>query len=139
VSTINPGSFRPSGGTSVSRTTARSAERCASIWVAGLLIAVAAIVGALFGILGRTTCSMVIIAGVLLLIAGGVAEHDRRANKVPSDGARKGGESDLGCFFILAILLLVAAAIVGLHSLPERKITTPNNSLGRSGVARFVT
>ena len=120
MSTIHPGSFQPRGGTSVSRTTVRSAARCAAIWGVGLLIGVAAIIGTLFGILGRITGVMVIIAGVSLLIAGGVAVKDRRANKTPSDGTRPGGERDLGCFFSLAILLVVAAAVVGLVSMPKQ-------------------
>jgi hypothetical protein len=115
--TIHPGNFQTPGGTSASRTTVRSAARCAVIWMGGLLIAVAAIIGTLFGILGRITGSMDIVAGILLLIAGRVAENDRKANKVPSDGARPGGESDLGCFLILAVLLLIAATIGGLTGL----------------------
>jgi len=85
--------------------------------VAGLFIAVPTIIGTLFGILGRITGSMAIIAGISLLIAGRIAEKDRRGNKVPSDGARPGGERNLGCFFSLAVLLLIAAAIAGLTGL----------------------
>ena len=115
--TIHPGNFQPSSGTLVSRTTVRSAERCAVIWVAGLSVAVAATIGAFFGVLGWITGSMAFIAGISLFIAGRIAEKDRRGNKVPSDGAGPGGERDLGCFFSLAVLLLVAAAIAGLTGL----------------------
>lgn len=41
----------------------------------GLLIAVATMIGTLFGIMSRITGSMGIIAGILLLVAGRVAER----------------------------------------------------------------
>ena len=47
------------------RTTARSAQRCAVIWMAGLSVAIAAFIGMLSGALGGFTGAMDMAAAIL--------------------------------------------------------------------------
>lgn len=118
---INPGQFQQPVGTSVTRTTVRSATRCAVILVVGFLIAIPAFIGMLFGILGGLTGAMDMAAGILVIVAGRIAENDRRANRVPSAGAGSGGERGLGWFFSLAVLLLITALIYGIAQMPTKE------------------
>jgi hypothetical protein len=103
------------------RTTARSAGRCATIWVTGLSIAIAALIGMIYGILGGITGAMNLAAGVLVVVAGRIAEGDRKAKRVPAGRSGSGGERGLGWYFFLAILLVVIAGCYGIYQMPTKQ------------------
>jgi hypothetical protein len=111
---------RPEGGQGYipnphqeTRTIARSAWQCAVIWITGVFIAIPALIGTLSGILGGIPGAMAMAAGILFIVAGGVAENDRRAKRVPSGGGSWGGEERrLGWLFLLAVLLLITFIVL---------------------------
>jgi hypothetical protein len=103
------------------RTTVRSATRCASIWLTGVSVALAALMGIIFGILGGITGAMNMAAGALLVMAGRIAEGDRKAKRRPGGGSGSGAERGLGWYFFLAVLLLVIAACYGVSQMPAKQ------------------
>ena len=93
---------------------------CVFIMGFGSVISIASIIGMVSGILSVIAGLIDIAAGIIIFSAGIVAENDRRAGKVPSDGAGPGGERPLDAFFIWAYLLLFIAAIGGLSGLTDK-------------------
>ncbi|HEY2497405.1 MAG TPA: hypothetical protein VGK24_10075 [Candidatus Angelobacter sp.] len=77
--------------------------------------------GLLSGAFGGITFAMDLSAGVLYIVAGQVAENDRRAKRLPSNGSGSGGERGLGWFFFLAVLLLVTALVYGFAHMPTKQ------------------
>jgi hypothetical protein len=103
------------------RTTVRSATRCTAIWMTGLFVAIAALIGMVSGILGGITGAMNLAAGALVIVAGRVAESDRKAKRVPAGGSGSGGERGLGWYFFLAVLLVFIAACYGIYQMPTKQ------------------
>jgi hypothetical protein len=113
---VSPQGFnRGSSYVAVARTTGRSERQCVTIWATGLVIAIAAFIGLLSGALVGITGALDLVAGFLYIVAGRIAENDRRAMRVPSRAGGSGGkERKLDWFFLLAILLLIISACYGL-------------------------
>lgn len=122
---ISPGGRIVGGGNQSPepRKAPRSSGQCMTIWLTGMFIGIGAIIGMISGFLGGITGVMDLVAGILYFIAGQIAESDRKANKIPSQGAGAGagGERKLGWFYFGAILLLVGAFIYGISRLQPQQ------------------
>ena len=77
--------------------------------------------GMIFGILGGITGAMNMAAGALLVVAGRIAEGDRKAKRRPGGGPGSGVERGLGWYFFLAVLLLLIAACYGISQMPTKQ------------------
>jgi hypothetical protein len=121
MTVIHPQGSYKSISQTATRTTVRSAQRCAAIWISGVFITIAAFVGLLSGALGEITFALDLSAGILYIVAGRVAENDRKAKRFPPRGSGSGGERGLGWFFFLAALLLVTALGYGFAHMPTKQ------------------
>lgn len=91
----------------------RTQAYCVSVLSVGALATLGVFLG-VFSSLSMAAWILLLAASVLVMIAGIVAEKDRRAGRVPA-GVMGGGapEHSLTWFFLLAVVLVIGAIWIG--------------------------
>ncbi len=107
----NRGQYQGPVNSNVDRQTTRTSTYCISVLSVGAMTALGISLGVVTGSLSISIAWILLLAAsILVMVAGIVAEKDRRAGRVPAGGGSgQGSEHSLTWYFVLAVFLVIGA------------------------------